>query len=89
MRNIKVVLSQCGAALELHNVADNPVTLILLSPTRLEWYRDQMSESNPDMRYATIGQVAMYAAQRLVQSITDLDPNPYVYNASTDTYSRA
>jgi len=88
MHNIKVVLNQCGAALELHNVADNPVTLYLLSPTRLEWYRAQMCESNPDMKYATIGQVAMYAAKQLIQSITDLDPALYTFNASTNQYSK-
>lgn len=90
MHNIRVVVNQCGAALELHNVVDNPVTLVLLSPSRLEWYGKQMVEEsgNPYMRYSSIGQVAMYAAKRLVQSVTDLDPNIWQYNASTETYSR-
>lgn len=90
MHNIRVVINQCGAALELHNVADNPVTLLLLKPNRLEWYRNQMiAESrNPYMRHANIGQVAMYAAKRLVRSVTDLSPYLWEYNATTGQYSQ-
>ena len=89
MGHVKVVISQCGAALELHGVADNPVTLLLLSPTRLEHYREVLIEEsrNPYMRHANIGQVAMFAAKRLCNG--NVDPNVWTYNASEDKYSIA
>lgn len=85
MGEVRVVLSQCGAALELHGVNDIPITLLLLRPTQLEYYRDVLSEQNPDMRHASIGQIAMFAAKRLCH--TPVNPHLWQYNASTNTYS--
>ncbi len=84
MHNIRVVLNQAGAALELHNVNDSPVTLLLIRPDHLERFRDELGVT---MRHATIGQLSMMLARRLVNSMTDLDPNLWEYNASTDRYS--
>jgi hypothetical protein len=87
MGHVKVVIGQLGAALELHGVNDNPITLLLLSPTRLEHYRRIMAEDNPDMLHACIGQVAMFAAKRLCHG--NVDPHIWSYNASEDKYSVA
>ena len=86
MHEYRVVLNQLGAAIELHNHGGDPVTLLLLSPTRLEYWRDKQAGSNPNMRHANIGQVAMFAAKSLVNQPDLVSPHVWSYDASTGQY---
>ena len=92
MEHIRAVVSQCGVAMELHDHkrADgqsNPVTLALIRPAELGLYRAELAKSNPDYRYATIGQLAVMYANRIFQGI-DVSQAPWIYNASENTYER-
>ena len=89
MKHIKAVLSQCGVAMELHGHTPEPITIVLTRPAELDLYRAELAKSNPDMRYAVAGQLAVMYANHIFQGkdIT-VDPSPWIYNASENTYSR-
>jgi hypothetical protein len=91
MHEYRVVLNQLGAAIELHNHGGEPVTLVTLPPSSIErWGRKMVAElGNPDMRYASIEQVALYAARQLVTQPYLVSPGVWTYNASTQEYARA
>ena len=88
MKHIRAVLSQVGVAMELHEHSDKPITLDLIRPAELGAYRAYLAESNPDYRYATIGQLAVMYANRIFRGIS-VSQSAWTYNASSDTYERA
>lgn len=96
MREIKIVVSQCGAALELHGHTENPIVIALIRPERLEQYRAELADKNPDMRYASIGQVSQAFARQWFAALNEagmpelaLSPYIWTYNASEQKYSIA
>jgi hypothetical protein len=74
--------------MELHGHAAEPVILACVSPAQLGRFRDKLAESNPDMRYAAIGQLAVALAKDAFPSLT-VSSHAWTYNASEDCYSRA
>lgn len=95
-REIRIVVNQCGAALELHGHTPSPITIAMIRPDRLDSYRKELAERNPDMRYASIGQVYQAFAQQWFAALNKsgmpaltLNPHVWTYNASTETYSIA
>ena len=95
MREIRVVLNQCGAMLELHGHTSEPVTIALIRPERIEEYARELSAKNPDMRYASIGQVAHGLAVEWFNSLNKagmpeliLSPHTWTFSASTGVYER-
>ena len=87
MEHIRAVVSQCGVAMELHEHAENPITLVLIRPAELDAYRAELAKSNPDYRHAVLGQLAVMYANRIFQNIT-VSQAAWTYNASTNTYER-
>ena len=92
MEHIKAVINQCGVAMELHDHTradgrNNPITVALIRPAELDLYRAELAKSNPDMRHATIGQLAVMYANRIFQEI-EVSQAPWTYNASSDSYTR-
>jgi len=74
--------------MELHGAEPNPVCIALVSVSELGAYRTHLAESNPDMRHASIGQLAVGYANRIFQNVT-ISPDAWTFNASTGEYSRA
>ena len=89
MSEVRAVINQCGVAIEEHGRACGPLTLCLLSVDQLGAYRAQLSESNPDMRHASIGQLAVGLAKEMVGTVATVSPYAWTYNASEDRYYRA
>lgn len=90
MTHIKAVLSQCGVAMELHEHEPNPITLMLIRPAEMDRYKAELAKSNPDYRYATLGQLAVMYANRLFSDKGILITQcPWTYNASDDRYEQA
>ncbi len=94
VREIRVVLNECGAALELHGHTPNPVTIALIRPERIEEYGRELASKNPDMRYATIAQVAHGLAAEWFKALNKsgmpaltLSSHVWSFNASTGEYS--
>jgi hypothetical protein len=85
VKHIRAVVNQCGVAMELHGHTPSPITLALIRPSELDAYKAELAESNPDMRHATIGQLAVMYANRIFQNVT-ISPKAWTYNASEDTY---
>lgn len=88
MKHVRAVINQSGIALELHEHAPKPITLALIRPSELEAYRNDLARLNPDFKFATIGQLAINYAQQLCVNVP-VDPSPWTYNASAETYERA
>ena len=86
---IRAIINQCGIAMELHNPPSRkePITIVLIRVSQLGTYRDKLAESNPDMRYASIGQLAIGLANRMFTGVT-VSQSPWTYNASSDEYAR-
>lgn len=63
--SIVVNVTQVGIAMDLHGYREEPLMLELLSYRQLTEYRRTLEQSNPDMRYAVIGQVALMLAKRM------------------------
>lgn len=57
--HISVSVTQCGISMDLIGYKDDPIMLALISPSQLTQYRKTLEESNPDMEYATLGQVGL------------------------------
>lgn len=89
MREIRAVINQAGVCMELHGHTPAPVTLALLRPSQLGRFRDELAETNPDMRHATIGQLAIAAAREMFAPQVAISPHAWTYNASEDVYSHA
>jgi hypothetical protein len=87
MEHVRAVVNQAGITLELHEHAENPITLALIRPGELEAYRKDLAAKNPGMMHATIGQLAVSYANRVCQNVR-IDPSPWTYNASANTYER-
>jgi hypothetical protein len=87
MEHIRPVLSQCGVTMELHGHTEQPITLALIRPAELDAYRAELAKSNPDYRYATLGQLAVMYANRIFQGI-EVTQCSWTYDASIDTYER-
>jgi len=88
MSEIRAVINQCGVAIEEHGRACGPLTLCLLNVSQLGEYRRQLAESNPDMRHASIGQLAVGIAKDMLGTIATVSPYAWTYNASEDRYER-
>ena len=93
VREIRVVLNQCGAALELHGHTPNPVTIALIRPERIEEYGRELAAKNPDMRYANLEQVAHGLAREWFAALDkakmpalSLSSRVWSFNASTGEY---
>jgi hypothetical protein len=82
---IRAVVNQCGIAMELHGHGPAPVMLDLIRYQELGAFRADLAKSNPDMRHAAIGQLAVMYAARIYPSVT-VNPRPWTYNASSDSY---
>lgn len=89
MCEVRAVVNQCGVAIEEHGRACGPITLCLLSVDQLGQYRAKLAKANPNMRYASIGQLAVGIAKEMVGSIATVSPYPWTYNASEGRYERA
>jgi hypothetical protein len=87
VEHIRAVVNQIGIAMELHEHAEKPIMLDLIGYHELGMYRDELAKSNPGMIHATIGQLAVMYANRIFQNVR-IDPSPWTYNASSDTYER-
>ena len=87
MTHVRAVVNQIGVAMELHGHRDEPITLDLIGWSELGAYRNSLAESNPDMRHATIGQLAVMYAHRIYPSVT-VSEYAWTYNASTNQYGR-
>ena len=94
MREIRVVVNQCGAALELHGHTPTPITIALIRPERLSEYGRELAAKNPDMRYSTIEQVSLGLAREWFDSLNkagmpalELSPKVWQFNASTGEYT--
>jgi hypothetical protein len=87
MAHIKAVVNQCGVAMELHEHTPEPIIIDLISMSQLGAYRNELAQSNPDYRHATIGQLAVMLANRMFQNVT-VSQAAWTYNASTNEYSR-
>lgn len=91
-KEIRIIINQAGAYIELHGHLPSPVVIGQLSP---DAYREEAIRLNPDMRYATWGQLVEGAAKRWFAAIAPtcegltLSPHLWTYNASTDKYERA
>jgi len=92
-REIRVVLNQCGATLELHGHAPNPIMIALIRPERISEYGRELTAKNPDMRYASLEQVAHGLAVEWFKSLNKagmpaltLSPSVWTFNASTGEY---
>ena len=93
-REIRVVLNQCGAALELHGHAPNPIVIALIRPERLTEYGRELASKNPDMRYSTLGQISHGLARVWFDALDKagmpelvLSPRVWTFNASTGEYN--
>lgn len=94
---IKVVLNQIGAFIELHrpNHEHPVITLGKIDNGLAGKYRSELIERNPDMQYATIGQIYEGLANWWLDAVRNstpdvvLTPGLWSYNASEDSYSRA
>ena len=73
--------------MELHGHTPEPITITLVCPSELDAYQAELAQSNPDYRYATIGQLAVMYANRIFQDIT-VSQSAWTYNASSNTYER-
>lgn len=93
MQEIRAIVNQTGVAMELHRTNENPVILTLVSVSQLGAYRDRLAKSNPNMRHAVIGQLAVGIARLMfgdtarANGVT-ISPDAWTYNASMETYSR-
>ena len=87
MQEIRVVLNQCGAALELHRTGKEPVTLNMFRPVEIQAYGQRLADTNPDMRYASIGQLALAMAREIAKHDCPVSPFVWSYNASTGEYT--
>jgi hypothetical protein len=91
---IRIVLNQLGAFIELHGHHERPIVIGRLSNARVEEYRAWLIERHPDMRYASFGQVVQRVAEEWFAAIKDtctgltLNSHIWQYNASTNTYER-
>jgi hypothetical protein len=74
--------------MELHGHTPEPITIVLIRPAELDLYRAELAKSNPDTRYAVLGQLAVMYANRIFQDVA-VSQSPWTYNASENTYSRA
>ena len=63
--SIVVNVTQVGISMDLHGYREDPLILELIRPAQLTQYRRSLEESNPDMRYASVGQVALMLAKRM------------------------
>lgn len=88
MREIRAVVNQCGVALELHRDGSNPVNVDFFGWPEMEAYRADLAKSNPDMRHATIGQLAVGFARRIFTGFETVSEYAWTYNASENTYQR-
>jgi len=93
VREIRVVLNQCGAALELHGHTPAPVMIALIRPERIEEYGRELAAKNPDMRYANLEQVAHGLAREWFAALDkakmpalSLSSRVWSFNASTGEY---
>src|SRR5665213_16575 len=91
MTHIKPVISQLGVFMELHRENESPITINHVSVKELEAYRAELAESNPDYKHAVIGQLAVMYANRIYGHVSDVVVTQcaWIYNASSDEYSRA
>lgn len=89
MQEIRVILNQCGATLELHRTGKEPVMLAMFKPDHIAQYGKKLSANNPDMRYASIGQLALQMAREIARGDCAVSPHTWTYNASTNEYSPA
>lgn len=89
MTELRVVLNQCGAALELHKEDKSVIVVDLYRPEHIEAYGRKVAADNPDMRYASIGQMALAMAREIAKGTYPVNPNVWTYNASTNEYSIA
>lgn len=87
---IRAVINQTGVAMELHGRAGGPVILGLVSVPMLASWRAHLVESNPDMRYATIGYLAVELARKMFDGGgVVVSPHAWTCNASENSYVRA
>jgi hypothetical protein len=74
--------------MELHEHGPAPITLAIIKPRELDAFREELAGSNPHMRHATIGQLAVSYANQIFQNV-EVSPFAWTYNASTEEYARA
>lgn len=82
---IRVVLSQVGAAIELHRPDRDPVTLTLLRPQQIAAYAMRLPVT---MRHTSIGQIAIRMAREIAKADVPVSPDVWTFNASTNEYRR-
>ena len=63
--SIVVNCTQVGIAMELHGHKPDPVMLELISYAQLTSFRATLEQTNPGMRHACIGQVAVMLAEKM------------------------
>jgi hypothetical protein len=91
-KEIRIVINQAGAYIELHGHLPSPVRIGKLST---DAYREEAIRLNPDMRHATWGQLVQGAARKWFDAVSHscegltLSPHLWTYNASADSYEKA
>jgi hypothetical protein len=92
---LRIVINEAGAFLQLHNFHEQPILIDMLSEARLDKYRGYLAQSNPAMRYASNDEVMRAVTERWFTAIKHvcasltLSPRLWLYNASSDSYERA
>lgn len=84
---IRAVVNEIGVGMELHGYKPEPILITLVRPSTLEQFRAKLAGDNPDMRYATIGQLAVMAAREMYGKEVAVSPYAWTFNASTKQYS--
>ena len=82
---VRAVVNQVGVAMELHGHKPEPVMLDLIPWRELDSFRSHLAESNPDMRHAVIGQLAVLYARQIYRDVP-ISQRAWTYSASTNTY---